>query len=163
MGGLFQLFGEEAGISGNWATTHSLTFHGCPWTCPGTGWCVFSRANVLQWVYTWLTVPWKQNLPAILDPVDSNQSLSCPMTCHSFKGCALFPPVSLPWGSVWRICQNGVLGTLLWMSVSIDIAFMLVTSPAFQRGSLQSSIGLNRYVSLFLEQSANKPPLQNLP
>ena len=97
MGRLFQLFGEEAGISRNWATTHFLTFHGCPWNCHGTGWCVFSRANVLQWEYAWLTAPGKQNLPAVLDPVDSNQSLSCPVTCHSFKGCALFPPVSFPW------------------------------------------------------------------
>lgn len=36
VGGLFQVFLEEAEISRDWATTHFLPFYGLPWNCHGT-------------------------------------------------------------------------------------------------------------------------------
>ena len=41
-------FGEEAGISGNWATAHFLAFYGQFWNCHDTCGCHLAYANILQ-------------------------------------------------------------------------------------------------------------------
>ena len=89
MGGLFQLFGGRGQRFQELGHHPLLTFHGCPQNCLALVGVSFS---VLMWYsecIMQLAVPWKQNLPAILDPVGSNQSLSCLMTCHSLKRSAL--------------------------------------------------------------------------
>ena len=71
------------GISRNWATAHVLAFDGWPQNPRVAGGCHLD-ANVLQSVYNEAQGPLEVKSSTILDPVGSNQCLSCPMAMPFF-------------------------------------------------------------------------------
>lgn len=84
MGGLFQVLGERAGISRNWATTQFLTFYGWPQNCAGGCWWACHLDANLSQVFKDAQGLLKVYSSSILDLAGSNQFMSCALAVPFF-------------------------------------------------------------------------------